>query len=208
MKAVRAKALLLCGGQSSRMRTPKHLLSFPDGQPVYVHLFKRILAAHPGVTDIYMSVHDQSAAIGPDLVVGDHCIKMLYDNGIEGDIGPAAGLLAAYEEDRDCHWLLVACDYPLLSTRDICRLFSMYQEPLTCFINTEGWVEPLLGVWSPISMRQLCENVKNGLTGPKNVVQQLNGVRIDPLDAHSLFNANTPEEWRRAMHLFHQLAIS
>jgi molybdopterin-guanine dinucleotide biosynthesis protein A len=62
-------------------------------------------------------------------------------------IGPAAGLLAAYKNDPHAHWLVIACDYPLLTSDALQQLYDAYEEPVTCFVNSQEWCEPLLGIW-------------------------------------------------------------
>ena len=60
--------------------------------------------------------------------------------------------------------------------------------------------EPLLAVWSPEALEKLAGNVKQGLTGPRFVLDQLSDARIiNPESEVELFNVNTVEEWEKAV---------
>jgi molybdopterin-guanine dinucleotide biosynthesis protein A len=111
--------------------------------------------------------------------------------------GVAAGLPSAYIHSPSPYWLVVACDYPLLTLPSLQQLQIDYQEPATCFVNPEGFLEPLLGVWSPIALQALQDNVRNGKTGPRRVMKELGGTVLWPLDGEVVRVLNTPEEWDR-----------
>jgi len=116
-------------------------------------------------------------------------------------IGPAAGLLAAYSLDPSAYWVVVACDYPLMDAMELRRLRDAYEEPVTCFRNEEGFAEPLIGIWSPRALEQLKVNVSSGINGPNRVVRQMAGKMVRPRREKALFNANTPEDWQRALEM-------
>ena len=128
------------------MGSPKHLLPWLDGQPLYLDLLKRIKEAYEDTPLISMSIRSEQDAIPADQV------DIIYDSKaseIAGravhDIGPAAGLLAAHAADTQAYWLIIACDYPLLPAVALRQLINEYEEPLTCFENVGGFPEPLLG---------------------------------------------------------------
>ncbi|KAF2484868.1 MobA-like NTP transferase domain-containing protein [Neohortaea acidophila] len=191
-------AVILCGGRSTRMGSAKHRLLFPnDAEPMYRQLLARAMVAYPGIQSVYLSLHDPGSATHLDQTpVMGRTIHLLFDE--DGDIGPAAGLLAALRTDSHCTWLVVACDYPLISVAELRRLFASFDGRLTCFENMQGWAEPLLGLWGPEALARLHSNVMHGCTGPKVVVQQLKGKTIRALDDRSLLNTNTPGEWSQA----------
>lgn len=197
------KALLLAGGESSRMGSPKHLLPFLDGRPTYIHLLQQLIATIPEA-ELYISLRDKACAETLQASVGQCRLHVLYDAdaGLDvllGAVGPAAGLLAAHAADPTVHWLVLACDYPLMSTEELSALCKVYEAPVTCFKNVEGFFEPFVGVWSPYALDKLKENVLRGVTGPIRVVKMLNGKGIRPIQEASLFNTNTKEEWEAAL---------
>jgi len=197
----RLKCLLLAGGESSRMRQAKYALPYVDDCSIATHLLGQFNKAFPGHRGLYISLHRAMLA---DFTQSDvHEVTVVCDAETDDDArrGPAAGLLAAHDTDPGAYWAVLACDYPLMTSRELARLRAEFTEPVTCFVNGEGWYEPLIGIWSPAALELLLENVRKGVAGPLQVVKQLNGKGIKPLTEAVLFNANTPEEWERAMKL-------
>ncbi|KAK4122021.1 hypothetical protein N657DRAFT_560307, partial [Parathielavia appendiculata] len=52
--------LILAGGRSTRMQSPKHLLPMPDGRPLYQHQLDLLAAACPNAPAIYISLAQDS----------------------------------------------------------------------------------------------------------------------------------------------------
>ena len=198
--------LILCGGQSLRMGTPKYMLSVIRSEPIYITLIKRCRLACPNISGLYLSFRDSTQVTDLDITSCNATgATILFDSDQKAEdeqgnnIGPAAGLLAAYQTRSTCHWLVLACDYPLVSRYEIAHLVQWYQAPITCFRNASGRSEPLLAIWSPESLAHLKANVAKGVTGPKNVVRDLSGRTITALDENSLLNANTRRDWDEAV---------
>ncbi len=211
------KALLLAGGQSTRMGTAKHLLPFIDREPIYLHLIRQLRKALPDTSNLYMSLYspDQASGLQQD---AESPYQIIYDPGridavdkeecVARRMGPAAGLLAASDTDPTAHWLVLACDYPLISYNDLEQLLVAYEEPITCFRNAEGWWEPLVGIWSPQALKQLRQNMNAGITGPIAVVHMLKGKAIRPSQEESLLNTNKRQEWEDALQIARRTADS
>lgn len=196
------KVVLLCGGESSRMGAPKHSLRFSNGTSVVSTLISAIKTGHSTADPIYISLHDRRQH--PE-AISNYNVHFLYDiDGSSSDgskNGPASALLAAHHQDPAAHWLIIACDFPLLSSVELQKLIDNYEDPLTCFENAEGWEEPLLAIWSPLALETLECNVQAGFTGPIKTLRSLPSKKIRPLDERSLTNANTPQEWEKASKL-------
>ncbi|KAL6872241.1 bifunctional molybdenum cofactor biosynthesis protein [Trichoderma longibrachiatum] len=206
--ALELKPLILAGGRSTRMGSPKHLLQFPDGTPLYQHQVKLLRQALPSVTTIYMSLAKDSQLDTYLQNADDHNIKIIYDTRDNHDEaqsgGPAQGLLAAHEFDPKATWLVLAVDYPLLTVDLLQQLQDAYQPPVTCFRNGEGYCEPLLGIWSPEALRRLQDNLRQGRSsGPSAVVRQLGGHQIDPETESDrvLMNVNAQADWDKVVRL-------
>jgi len=108
----KVKGLVLVGGKSQRMGTPKERLEY-HGQPQVEYAKKILMEA--GIP-AYLSCRDQAqAAAYPD----DKIVKDTFEG-----LGPYGGLLSAFRSDPDSAWCVIACDQPLLSTSDIARLLS------------------------------------------------------------------------------------
>jgi molybdopterin-guanine dinucleotide biosynthesis protein A len=215
-KTLRLKPLLLAGGKSTRMGSPKHSLCLPDGTLLYKHLVDLLHHACPESEQVYISL-----AKGQSLPSTGHAgesnskyadgagIEIIFDleaNTERESTGPAAGLLAAFDAYRDSTWLVVACDYPLLTLTALEMLRKAYVAPVTCFLNGDGFVEPLVGIWSPDALAVLKGNVAQGRSGPSRVVRQLTGRTISPPGGCGewLVNVNTRTEWNDVLSRFHE----
>ncbi|GAM91375.1 hypothetical protein ANO11243_094250 [Dothideomycetidae sp. 11243] len=179
------------------MGSDKFQLRLPDNSLLWVRLAKELEQAF-NKEDIYISFHDQQQRARAD-VPSDCQYQIVYDQLSE--VGPAAGLLSAYSTDTEAYWVVLACDYPLMSRLELSRLFHKFEEPVTCFENLEGFVEPLIGIWSPSALRMLVENVRHGHCSPTKAFRQLRGKTVLPLNPQSLLNVNTPAEWEGALQL-------
>lgn len=199
---VKISGLLLAGGHSSRMGKPKHLLKLKDDRIVYEHLLDVLRAALPKDSALFVSLRSESASGEMSIVSSSPStsFKIIYDAQEQGlDIGPAAGLLAAHHEDSTSLWLVLACDYPLMKPEELARLLSSYAAPVTCMRNHDGFLEPLVAVWSPEALARLADSVAKGRTGPNRVIKELNGSSIAPINEQNLLNTNTPDDWQQAL---------
>jgi molybdopterin-guanine dinucleotide biosynthesis protein A len=202
------KVLILAGGHSSRMGSPKHLLPLPDG-PLYIQLIRILHDALPETDTVHISIATRSDLddtlrsgiihLSSKNASNSTSLKLeLIADDTEQDIGPAAGLLAAHRTDSAATWLVIACDYPLLEGAAVHQLVKSYTAPATCFKNAEGFSEPLLGIWSPQAFQTLSENVSSGRLGPSYTLRRLDSKLIAPMQEEWLTNVNTKEEWDAA----------
>ena len=196
------KPLLVAGGSSIRMGAPKHLLPHKDGRPAYQHTLEHLMKALPLTDTFYISLRDEDQISHMDLA-GSHKISKhvepIYDPTFNIPMGPAAGLIAAHICAPSATWLVVGYDYPLLTPRTLQQLLNEYVPPVTCFGNQDGFVDPLLAVWSPHALGRLLENVAAGKCGPSMTVEELDGKILTPRDGSETFGAETPEDWDVAM---------
>ncbi|KAF5594790.1 bifunctional molybdenum cofactor biosynthesis [Fusarium pseudoanthophilum] len=206
------KPLILAGGKSTRMGSPKHLLPMPNGHPLYQHQIEVLRKACPETETVYISLAQDSemdellqnaSKVSYEVTPGENSIEIILDlessQGHESN-GPATGLIAAYESDPEATWLVVACDYPSITADALQDLQSRYKAPVTCFCNKEGFCEPLLGIWSPEAISHLKENCKAGKLSPSKAVRELGGHTYIPEDSEALLrNVNVKSEWEDAL---------
>ena len=109
-------------------------------------------------------------------------------------------LLAAYAYDPDACWLVMACDYPIVDEEALQQLLKAYEAPVTCFVNGDGYAEPLLAVWNPVALGELAENLRMGASvGPNRAVRAINEKLVEPERMEWLVGANTRDEWERVV---------
>lgn len=206
--------LILAGGKSRRMGYPKHLLQLPDGTPFYKHLWNLLRQTCPDASTIYISLaqdspldaflHNLAATCEYLDTASLAIIRDLETNNSSESGGPAQGLLSAFRSNPTATWLVVAIDYPLLTANALQRLRDVYTPPVTCFRNSEGYPEPLIGVWSPEALGRLAENVRSGKSsGPCAVVRELGGFQVDITTEESacLTNVNTQRDWDQVLRI-------
>lgn len=96
-------AVILIGGKSSRMGTPKHLLRDTEGR---TWLERTLAILHPMVDGLVVA---GGGRLPPSL----EGTPRLLD--LPGVAGPMTGILAAMRWQPLVSWLVVACDMPLIS---------------------------------------------------------------------------------------------
>ncbi|KAK4040421.1 molybdenum cofactor biosynthesis bifunctional protein [Parachaetomium inaequale] len=185
--------LILAGGKSTRMNSPKHLLPMPDGRPLYQHQIDLLARTCPDAPTVYISLAQDSqlddylrtlpttstTTTTPltnstptthiqhedDVRARVRIIPDLTSNPSPSSAGPASGLLAAYTYDPSKTWLVIPCDHPLLTPAALQHLCAAYEPPVTCFRNADGFCEPLVGVWGPEGLRALADAVEERAGG-------------------------------------------
>ncbi|CAI6330974.1 unnamed protein product [Periconia digitata] len=204
----RLSIALLAAGDSARMGTSKHLLPDADGTPVYLSRLTMLRQAFPDVQDLCLLLRDSSQCsstpIPPELNARTICV----DASARGmrPRGPALTFLAAFSSNTTCHWLFIPCDYPLLTAPELRHLLQQHRDPVTCFENAQGHTEPLVGIWNPMALSHIATHFLSSRQHLVELVDRLEGNRIPPLYDHSLFNANTREDWDDAIQLLAQSA--
>ena len=198
-------ALILIGGRSTRMGSPKFLLSFPDGQPAYRKCIALLAEALPEADNICLCLHDPSQQDLACQDFGHARVKLLLSDtppNVTADQGsPAHCILAAHANDPSSHWLVMPCDFPLLTVEEVEHLRAHYIEPLSCLQNSRGVSEPLLAIWSPESLVRLSMKIAEEGVSVAAAFHEIGGRKIKSLYDHSLFNTNTRDEWDHAMRL-------
>jgi molybdopterin-guanine dinucleotide biosynthesis protein A len=96
-------AVILIGGKSSRMGTPKHLIKDAEGR---TWLERALAVVHPMVDGLVV-------AGGGRLPLSLESTPRLLD--LPGVAGPMTGILAAMRWQPLVSWLVAACDMPLIS---------------------------------------------------------------------------------------------
>jgi molybdopterin-guanine dinucleotide biosynthesis protein A len=191
--------IILCGGQSRRMGTPKEWLDF-DGEPLLTRMIRLICSetspvfvagsvAHklPPLTASVIRVDDQTPDCGP----------------IEGLF---RGLLAARNKSSS-HAFIAAVDLPLLRPPLIARMRSLLQpSDDAVVISHEGLREPLLAIYRVGIVDVVAEAIAAQQYALMRLLDRLHLRELTAADYEDIdpegdcfFNINTPEDYQQAL---------
>ncbi|EJT71947.1 hypothetical protein GGTG_11198 [Gaeumannomyces tritici R3-111a-1] len=170
------RPLLLAGGRSTRMGSPKHLLPMPDGRPLYQHLAEALQAACPECPAVHVSLAYDSPldarlrfALISSLVEdddGDDSTSSSEDgegnNRDGGGGGGGGGLLLARLDDyarapspSGAGPTLQHCGGGSGDDGGGGGSGTAPAAVVTCFRGADGRPEPLVGIWTPEALGRL-----------------------------------------------------
>ena len=191
-------ALILAGGQSSRMGSDKGLLNL-HGKTWVQHVAD--LCAELKL-EVYYSINalqvEQYAAYLPNDRISIDSLDLK---------GPLAGLLSFYVQHPDQDVLLLPCDMIGMKKTVLQELMDSYEtihigHDITVFQHSDGSVEPFPGIYSSEALKKIYwlfvsgNLMKHSL---KYVIEISNSylLPVSPSLADSFLNANSPEDINR-----------
>ena len=182
--------VVLVGGASRRMSTPKQLLSH-RGVPLAA---RAVEAMRPHVEQVVL------AGSGP--VPNE--LEDLHRLPDPPDLaGPLAGVLAAMRWAPESAWVVAACDMPRISREAVLWLIHQ-RRPGTWGVlprSGEGRIEPLLAVYEPRARSSLEDQASAGRWGLRHLAESPR-IRCPKLPAElagAWVNVNTPDEMSRLL---------
>ncbi len=196
-------AIILCGGRSSRMGSPKALVELA-GRRLIDLVFEKI-SAHS--TSVMINSNDPAIGVQDAVTFGDRI------GGFKGPLaGIHAGLRQAMEGKPDgTHALLVPVDCPFLPTDIAERLSGGISAPSTVVVaGSRGCIHPVIGLW-PLS---LAGRIEEWLTTGKSLKMtdflgtcEVVGIFFDDIETKTgpidpFFNINTPDDLAFARQAF------
>ena len=182
-------ALILSGGQSSRMGEEKRLINY-HGKTQEQFLFDLLCGYFSAV---YVSINQNQTTDLP--YVQD------LDLGVKS---PMVGIVSAFNKNPSSAWLVVACDMPFVDGRAIEYLLKHRnsEKYATAFENPdEHFPEPLLTIYEPKIFPKLQEAINQGKKSPMKVLQNLEIELLQEFDNQWIVNINTVEERRKQPNL-------
>lgn len=182
----RIGGVILCGGRSRRMGTPKAWL--PIGTETLLGRTVRVVSAVVSPI-VVVAAADQEV---PPLPLG---IPILRDE--IADCGPLGGLVSgmAALEGRVDAVFLAACDLPFLTEAFVRELIAAHSPSVAITApETNGQRHPLAAVYALSLLPSLRERLHDGQLRMMDLLESVT-TRCLPVDAHPLQNVNTPEEY-------------
>lgn len=178
-------AVILCGGQSSRMGEPKALIQY-HGMPQYKWVYQQCMQLE---LPVYLSCNPAQ------LQLFDNEFSLIEDAEDYKDAGPMTGLLSAAKQHPSAAIMLLACDYPALQIQDIEALQTSYlmHQKSTCFVHPEtNMEEPLLAVYSPLDLIQIMREYVKGNHSLKQYLNKADKIALTPTNILSIKSSDTP----------------
>jgi molybdopterin-guanine dinucleotide biosynthesis protein A len=185
--------LVLAGGKSTRMGEDKSLITY-FGLEHRIYLAKMIA---PFCEKTYISCQENQ--LSENL---DGCNPLI---DLVPSKGPMSGLISAFLTHPNAAWLVIPCDLPLFSAKNITQLITErnVQGIATVFSSeSHDYPEPLIGIWEPSAFPLIEQQYKVGNYSLLNILNNNHIFLLPALDPEGLTNVNTPEE-KRALSLLH-----
>ncbi len=198
VKCVRQIAgIVLCGGASTRMGSPKEWLEV-DGETLLQRTGRVMLTVVSPVV-----VVSRSGQVLPTLP-GD--VRHAFDE-VDGE-GPLRGLhsgLTTLANDFDAA-LVVACDHPALDAGFVGRMVARSNDDYDATIVhwPDGRICPLPGVYRTTLVGRVARLLSERRRSLKDLLQECTVLSLTPADfadvdpaMQSMLNVNRPEEWKQ-----------
>ena len=178
------EALILAGGQSTRMGTDKAELVYRDGQTEVQRLHHLCAAAGLPVSLSVRSSNDTSADL-----------PLIEDRFV--GLGPAGAICSAFLTRPDSAWLVLACDLPLLDADTLQTLIDARRaDRVATAVRGPGkeWPEPLIAIYEPRAYPRLLQFLGLGYSCPRKLLINSDVEVVGLADGAAITNANTPGE--------------
>lgn len=188
--AAQVLGLVLAGGRSERFGRDKAALAL-DGETL---LRRAVRVLRQVVPDTYVAVR-------PDQLDDDTRREFTLIADEKGNIGPAAGLLAAHRAVPGGAWLVLACDMPLvhqgllqflLARRDPARGATAFR----CAADSRP--EPLCAIYEPATLARFRVQVEaGGDSSLRRWLADAGSLLLDLPESGVLESVNTPQDLER-----------
>jgi molybdopterin-guanine dinucleotide biosynthesis protein A len=186
-------AIVLAGGRSSRMGTPKALLPF-DNQPLIVHIVGTLRRLFPEV--VVVAAPGQDLPSMPVTLVRD---EVAYQ-------GPVGGIYYGLTAASGDAAFVTSCDSAFLNSDLISHLVSQISQHDVVVPHWQGRFQPLHAVYRRSLLPLLEGQLARGELRPVHLFDKVRTRRIDEDEIRrfdpegwSFFNMNTPEEYAAAL---------
>ena len=180
------KGLILTGGKSSRMGTPKALIHY-HGKPHARYLYDLL---NNYCEEVYLSCQKDQ---WKNSAIAD--LPQLID--LEISEGPTRAIMTALLSDSTVDWLVVACDLIHVSDDTIKTLIENRRDDVAaiCFANREQhFPEALCAIYIPEALDVFQSAIAQGTRCPVKILNQTNILKLQQNENIDLAKINTPED--------------
>ena len=184
-------AIILAGGDSSRMAVPKAFLKVGG-----ISMIGRVISAMGEVFEETLIVAgDQEAyrGLGPRVVPDSQRFRDIR--------GPMTGLFSGLSEAKNQYSFVVGCDMPFVAPALVGWIARQRDGHDVVVPVIGGYTEPLFGIYSKAVLPVLERALTSGLRSLHEIFRELNVLYVTeetmrPFDPHlrSFINVNTPAD--------------
>ncbi len=179
--------LVLCGGKSTRMHADKAFINYHGKEQVYYLADKMKLLCSP----VFIACNNtQKEKINQPY-------QTISDSATFENKGPIAAILTAQEYYPARSFLVLACDYPLLTLADMLKLknaFLSAQKSVSFYNDETHFREPLLAIYHANDLQKLSSFYQKGNTSLQHFLNEVDAVKVKPADLKSIKSIDTPLE--------------
>jgi molybdopterin-guanine dinucleotide biosynthesis protein A len=189
MDPQRFGGIVLCGGRSSRMGTPKAMLPF--GNETLLQRAVRLLSTMCSPV-VVAAANDQKLPELPENV------RILRDE-LDGQ-GPLPALalgLRSVRDDVDRAFAL-ACDLPFLQAGTVARILESLEQHRIAAPWSHGYFHPLAAAYRVDVLPELLELQASGERSLQELFERIPAAKLTVAD-EELRNLNTPADYRAAL---------
>lgn len=177
--------VVLCGGESSRMKTDKGLVSF-NGRPLILN----ILDIVEGITDKVILIANDKRYVK----FGFPCYSDIYPGK-----GPMGGIYTGLNYSETKKNLVLSCDMPFMTTEFLSALVENAGDEEILVPVHDGVTEPLAAVYDLTCKIILHQNIIDGKLKLRDCLQEqktrlFEVKKFYPKGDRIFTNINTPEE--------------
>lgn len=176
------KGLILNGGSSSRMGSPKGEIKYHN-KSQHQYLYELLT---PLCDAVYFSVKHSNQGFKYPQIEDQLALE-----------SPMNGIFSALKFSTSSGWLVVAIDMPLLNEQVLHSLISHRDltKVATCYYDSSGErPEPLVSIWEPISLNHLENFIQDGGMSPRSFLEKNSVKLISTNNPDVLININSKEE--------------
>ena len=183
--------LVVCGGKSTRMGTDKSLINY-HGKPQRYYVYEML----EWICDkVFISCNREQATgiVAPYLMLAD-----LPD--LE-NVGPMAALITAFSTHPDKDFLVVGCDYPFITTKDLKEFAKVVdrEQIASAFYNEENnMYEPLLAYYSERSGNEIQRMYNGNQYSLQHFLKENNAEKYNASRPKRVVSIDTPEDFQTA----------
>jgi molybdenum cofactor guanylyltransferase len=183
--------LVICGGTSSRMGQDKSLIHY-HGESQRNHV-AGMLSVH--CSSVYLSLNEHQQAENEQYPV-------IRDAEVYANNGPIAAILSAFHLLPDENFMVIGCDYPLLTASELSCFISSVQnltKPKAFFNEADGFYEPLLAFYPATTASFILNEFQEGNQSLQRILKMLNCEKYLPQDKNSIRSVDDPEAHRQIL---------